>query len=128
MATALADDILFTTEEQAWLTGHPVLKIAPDPDFPPLEFFDEQGRYQGLVADYMSLIAERLGVRVEAIRTENWMQSLEKLRSGEADFIGAMAPIDEFRKEFLFSATFFGFYDALITTKDLKGQVRLDTG
>ena len=102
------------------------MRIAPDPDFPPLEFFDEQGRYQGLVADYMRLVAERLGVRLEAIRTDNWSLSIDALRSGEADLIGAMAPIDEFRKEFLFSASYFGFYDAIITNEGVKGQVRLE--
>ena len=103
VVSALTDDLLLTVEEQAWLAEHPTLRIAPDPDFPPLEFFDEQGRYQGLVADYMHLVAERLGIRLEAIRTDNWTQSLDTLRSGEADLIGAMTPIEEFRKEFLFS-------------------------
>jgi len=29
--------------EKAWLNEHPTIRMAPDPDFPPLEFFDEAG-------------------------------------------------------------------------------------
>jgi len=126
MVSAFADELLLSAEEKAWLSEHPTLRIAPDPDFPPLEFFDEQGRYQGLVADYMHLVVERLGVSLEVARTDNWMQSIKALRNGEVDFIGAMAPIDEFRKEFLFGTTYFGFYDALITNEGARGQVRLE--
>ena len=110
---ARAQALDLTEAEQTWLIEHPTLRIAPDPDFPPLEFFDEQGRYQGLVADYMRLVAERLGVHLEAIRTDNWSQSIDALRSGEADLMGALAPIDEVRKEFLFGATYYGFSDAM---------------
>jgi two-component system sensor histidine kinase EvgS len=43
-----ATTIDLTAAERKWLEDHPVLRVAPDPDDPPLEFFDKQGRYQGL--------------------------------------------------------------------------------
>ena len=51
--------LLLTPEEQAWLREHPVLRIAPDPDYPPLESFDEQGNYQGVAADFFRLIVDK---------------------------------------------------------------------
>ena len=45
---ALADDLDFTAEEQAWLDGHPVVRVGPAPDFPPVEFFDESGTFLGM--------------------------------------------------------------------------------
>jgi hypothetical protein len=46
-------DIL-TGEERAWLTAHDgKIRLAPTPHWAPIEFFDENGRYQGMVADYI---------------------------------------------------------------------------
>jgi PAS domain S-box-containing protein len=112
-------------DEASWLADHPVLRIAPNPDFVPIEFFDEQGRYQGLAADFINLAAERLGVQLEAIQKENWTQALDAVRIGEADLI-VNSPTDDFRKEFLFTEPFFGFHNAIITRGEIKGLVRLE--
>ena len=42
--------------EQAWLAEHPVVLLTPDADFPPIEFFDEQGQYRGIAADYAAIV------------------------------------------------------------------------
>jgi ABC-type amino acid transport substrate-binding protein len=112
--------------EQNWLSEHKILRIAPDPDFPPMEFFDEEGRYQGFVADYMRLVAERLGVRLEVIRKDNWTQVIEALRSGEVDLIGANVPDDESRQKFLFTEPYFGYSHVIVSHEGIKGQVRLE--
>ncbi|MCP6657954.1 hypothetical protein NL521_28890, partial [Klebsiella pneumoniae] len=31
--------VSLTPEERAWLNAHPVIKLAPDPDFKPIEYF-----------------------------------------------------------------------------------------
>jgi PAS domain S-box-containing protein len=53
-------------QEQAWLAEHPVVLLAPDADFPPIEFFDEQGQYRGIAADYAALVEQRLESRLPA--------------------------------------------------------------
>jgi diguanylate cyclase (GGDEF)-like protein/PAS domain S-box-containing protein len=121
-----ASELRLSSKETAWLAQHPVLRIAPDPNFPPLEFFDNDGRYQGLVADYMRLIAERLGVELEVVRRETWSDAIDALRTGEADLIGANVPTDAFRKEFLFTESYLGFYDVIVTHQGIAGSVRLD--
>ncbi len=115
-----------TKEEKAWIKEHPLLRVAPDPDYPPIEFFDDKGRYQGLAADYMRLVADRLGIRLEAVQKKNWTEAMGALRSGEVDFIAANTPIDEFKREFLFTDTYFEFYDAIITHDGIKGELRLE--
>ncbi len=53
-------------QEQAWLAEHPVVLLAPDADFPPIEFFDEQGQYRGIAADYAALVEQRLESKLPA--------------------------------------------------------------
>ena len=38
------NDIL-TAEERQWLDDHPVIRLAPTPDYRPGEWFDDQGNY-----------------------------------------------------------------------------------
>ena len=120
-----AESIDLSPDEASWRADHPVLRIAPDPGFAPLEFFDDQGRYQGLWADFLNLAAKRLGVRLEAIQKKDFPAAIEALRSGEVDLI-VNSPTEEFRKDFLFTDTFFGFPGAIITHDGIQGQIRLE--
>ena len=60
--TATADALTLTDEERSWLAAHPDLRLGVDASWPPFEFRDPQGRYQGLAADYIALLEQRLGV------------------------------------------------------------------
>jgi ABC-type amino acid transport substrate-binding protein len=64
---AVADDLDrngwradLTDEERSWLAAHPQLRLGVDASWPPFEFRDQEGRYQGLAADYIALIRRRL--------------------------------------------------------------------
>jgi two-component system, cell cycle sensor histidine kinase and response regulator CckA len=63
-----------SAEEIAWLNAHPVIRFSSDPDEPPLEFTDSQGRYIGMGAEYLQLLAVRLGVRFERVATNSWLK------------------------------------------------------
>lgn len=42
--------------ERAWLAAHPHIRVASDPDYPPVEFFDDQGLYRGTAAETLMLL------------------------------------------------------------------------
>ena len=117
--------VALTAVERQWLKNHPVIRVAPDPDYAPIEFFDIHGRYQGLAADFMGLVAKRVGFQMEALKKENWTAVIEALRSGEVDFIAANSATDEFLKEFIYSDTYFQFYDVIITNSNVGGNIKL---
>ena len=56
--TATSNEFLNTLSEQerAWLRDHPVISVAQDPSWPPIEFTDERGTPSGMTADYLSLV------------------------------------------------------------------------
>ena len=37
--------VVLTDVERQWLKAHPVITLAPDPDFKPIESFDKNGNY-----------------------------------------------------------------------------------
>jgi len=48
--SGILSDITLTDREVSWLKGHPVIRVAPDPDFPPVDFFDQNEIYKGIAA------------------------------------------------------------------------------
>jgi PAS domain S-box-containing protein len=89
-ARADADAVVgLTAAERAWLDDHPHLVIAPSPDFPPIEFFDNSGRYQGITSDYMRILERRLGIRFRIKHLDSWQEIVQRTAKGEVDIWGA---------------------------------------
>jgi len=89
--------------EQAWLSSHPVIRIGGESDWPPFDFIGEDGLYQGLTADYLQLLSERLGVKFEIVADQRWSLTLEMLKNKELDAIGAIVKNSEREQFALFS-------------------------
>lgn len=89
-----------TPAERAWLDRHGPLRYAPDPAFPPFEYFRDNGQVDGLTPELLNLVAQRLGTRVETLRYPTWSDVLDAIRRGEADLLGTVTRTPE-REEFL---------------------------
>lgn len=112
-----AESFYLTESEESWLQEHPVIRIVPDPFFPPIEFFDKKGQYRGITSDYLKLLEEILPVEFEIIEVENWSESLRKARNRKADMFGAAA-ITQQRSEYMNFSLPYIEYEAVILTND----------
>ena len=79
--------LLFSEQESQWLNDHPIIRFAGDPNWLPYEAFDPYGNYIGIVADHLKIIEQKLGIKVEIIRTKTWRESVEKVKLGEIDIL-----------------------------------------
>ena len=77
--------IELTQEEQAFIQAHPVIRLGVDPNFVPYEFFDTDGVYKGIAADYIALICERTGLTMQVQEGLTWTEAYEKAVRGELD-------------------------------------------
>jgi len=107
--------VILTAEEKAWLKAHPVIRLAPDPDFPPTEFLDANGDYRGLAADYVALLQKRLGIRFQIVKPGNWAEVLKKARQKEVDVIAAVTKTPERSEYLLFSKPYLEFPAVIVT-------------
>jgi PAS domain S-box-containing protein len=81
-------DIL-TPEERTWLNQHPGIKLAPDPSYPPFEYFDEKGIYKGIIADTIHIIENQLNYKFTIVRYDTWDDTLTAVKNREVDGITA---------------------------------------
>ncbi len=120
-----------TMEERAWLAANPVIVTAPDPAWPPVEYFDELGNYSGMSSDYLKLLEEKLGVSFEVQRMKDWESVLEGMRSRSLDMTTAAVKTEDREVYMSFTEPYLqlpaviiverGFTGAL-TMEDLKGK------
>lgn len=93
--------LVLTPEEKAWLDSHREIRIGVTPDWPPFEFIDAEGKYQGLAADLLRLVADELNLTITMVSTRDpWDQVMERFRKGEIDLLPSIF-VDEERKSFV---------------------------
>ncbi|NPV87692.1 MAG: PAS domain-containing protein [Anaerolineae bacterium] len=123
--SGIARDIL-TAEERAWLNSRPVVRLAPDPNFPPLEFFDQSGMYRGMIADYFRLIEERMDYRFEFVRLETWDEVLQQAKERQIDGITAAQITPERQQYLLFTQPIVDIPNVIIVRDNMPGNYRLE--
>ncbi|KKK87211.1 hypothetical protein LCGC14_2755510, partial [marine sediment metagenome] len=84
-ATKDQEKIKLTEAEQKWLDAHPVIRLAPDIAWPPVEWVDENGQYSGLASDYVRLIEGKLGVQFEIEKEKSWTEVVQAVKNHELD-------------------------------------------
>jgi diguanylate cyclase (GGDEF)-like protein len=118
-AGAAAAAIEWTGEERAWLETKGTLRYCVDPDWPPLEEIDAQGRHVGMAADFLALMARRGGLDLRLLPTANWSESLERVRRGDCDLVSLANATPE-REAFLeFTAPYLELPIVVVTRADV---------
>lgn len=80
--------------EQRYIDQNAKVKICIHPDWYPFESY-WQGRYQGMVADYIQLIMGNIGLNYEIVPSTSWQQSLKYIQNGRCELLsGAMQTIE----------------------------------
>ncbi|MCU7837046.1 MAG: transporter substrate-binding domain-containing protein [gamma proteobacterium symbiont of Taylorina sp.] len=124
--------VILTDEEKAWLQEHQIITSAPDPNWAPVEFFDENGKYSGMTADYIEILQKRLGVKFHLIRLDSWDDILKKASAGEIDMLTAAAVTPNRKKNLLFTEPYLKLRSVIVvnnketdnlTMEDLNGKV-----
>lgn len=120
------ETVPLTAEERQWLAEHPTIRLAPDPDFPPVEFFDGEGIYRGLAADYLALLEQKLGVRFTVVPLRDWGEVLEKARSREVDMFGAAAETPQRAEYMRFTRPYLEFPAVIIANESVTAALDLE--
>jgi diguanylate cyclase (GGDEF)-like protein/PAS domain S-box-containing protein len=68
--------IEFTPVEQAYIAQSSGIKMCVDPDWAPFERINPQGKHEGIAADLVQLVAQRVGLQIELLPVKDWEESL----------------------------------------------------
>ena len=112
--------IPLTPEEIHFIENHPVIHLAVDPHFYPYEFFDSDGNYKGITADYLDLISNKTGLKFEFPEGLTWESAYEKAVLGELDGLSCVLKTKSRESYFLFSDPYFDTYRVIFVNNENK--------
>ena len=78
-----------TGGEKAWLASNTNITFCANPDWMPLEKIGQSGKHEGMVADYLNLMANQIGIGLTLVQTESTAQSLESAQNRRCDIMSA---------------------------------------
>ncbi|MFO6423374.1 transporter substrate-binding domain-containing protein [Motilimonas sp. KMU-193] len=116
---SVANDLVLTAEEEAFLTEHPVIRVSNETDWPPLDFLDK-GEPAGYSIDYLNLIADKIGVKFSYVNGYSWFQLLEQAKAKELDLMHSIAKIPEREKFLIFSTPYFEMHNVIVSNQQNK--------
>lgn len=68
--------IEFTPEEKTYITQAGAIRMCVDPDWAPFERINPQGQHEGIAADLVQIVAQRVGLKLELLAVKDWEESL----------------------------------------------------
>ncbi len=79
--------VAFTPEEQAYIQQSAGIKMCVDPDWAPFERITPEGVHEGIAADLVQLVAQRVGLRIEVHPVKSWDDSLAASKAGRCQIM-----------------------------------------
>ena len=93
--------VSLSSEDRSWLAHHQPIRLGLyKGGWAPFDLMDRTGRHQGISADYLALVTQRLGIMVEPIVYPDWHSVLEAAKRHEIDLMVSVGQTPE-RENFL---------------------------
>lgn len=110
----------FTDQEKAWLKQHHTVRARVG-QAPPLHFYD--GKYYGISVDYLNLIAERAGFKVQYMTDISWTNALDHINKHEVIDLLLTAKVTQERKSIMAFTEDYLFIPWVIFTRKDSGPL-----
>ena len=115
-----------TAEERSWLREHPIVRMGGEPDWPPFDFVGGDGTHQGLTADYLELLSQRLGIKFEMVAENPWPVTLAMLKNKQLDAISAISRTPKREQFALFTQPYSDFSTVIFTRREYPANSMAD--
>ena len=95
------------SEDRQWLGQREKLRVGISiADYEPIDITSDQNRYQGISADYLSLIGSRLNIPITVVGFARRADAISALRSGRIDILSSANGFERGIGELSFSADY----------------------
>lgn len=96
-------EIGLSAEEKAWIDTSPPIRVHNETNWPPFNFAID-GKPRGYSIDYMNLLAERAGLKIEYVTGPTWGEFLEMMKAGTLDVMLNIVKTPDRQKYLLYTS------------------------
>jgi len=107
ISSLFASEVELSQQEKLFLSQKGVIAMCVSSNFMPYEDIVD-GRYVGMMADYMAVVSKNIGIPFKLIPTIDWDETTEKAKQGVCDIIPFIIDTPERRKHFNFTKPYIG--------------------
>ena len=111
-------------EEKKWIKSHPIIKFTGDPDWLPFEAFDINGKYIGVVSEYLDILEKSTRLKFNRIVTSSWAESVALSENKDVDMLSASIGLD--RKNVIFTKPYIKNDIVIIMNKNYDYVLNLE--
>ncbi|VAW47822.1 Virulence sensor protein bvgS precursor [hydrothermal vent metagenome] len=110
--------VVLTPQEQQWMKSFGAVNVASELDWPPFDFIDDSKAPVGLSLDYLTLIAQKTGLKLN-VTADSWPKNLSDLEYKKADLLPAAVKNKDRERYAIFSDPYFKAKDYFFIRDDL---------
>jgi ABC-type amino acid transport substrate-binding protein len=100
LTSLFSQDIVLNENEQSYLKTKQVITMCVDPDWEPFEKINRNGIHEGISADIIKLISDRLNIKIKLLHTKTWDESIAFSKEKKCDILSFLNETEK-RKEWL---------------------------
>ena len=112
---------LFTQEELQWIKNNPTIKVGVDANWPPFEYINEKGEYQGIASEYLEIISKYTGLKFE-INASDWYSVISNIKDKKLDMLACVAKTSDRENYLNYVSPYLTIDVVVIAKKELKIQ------
>ena len=115
----------WTQEEQNYLAKHPVIRAHNESNWPPFNY-NSNGTPEGYSIEYINLLAEKIGVKIEYVSGHTWGEFIRMLSTDKLDIMLNISITEERKKSMAFSEPFLHAKNAIYTNVKRQAYYTLE--
>lgn len=109
--------VSLSIKEKNWLQAHPLLRVHNEKDWAPVNFY-EYGTPRGYSIDFMNLLADKLGVRVEYVTGPSWNEFMGMIQDKKLDVMLNIVKTEDRQKYLIFTPPYLQNPVSIISSVD----------
>jgi diguanylate cyclase (GGDEF)-like protein len=113
-----AAEVVLSAAEQAFIRDAEPVTMCVDPDWAPFERLNEQDKYEGIAAELLQRVAERVGLRLQPVQARTWDESLQASKEGRCRIMSFLNQTPDREKWLIFTEPLFSDPNVIVTREE----------
>lgn len=117
-------ELLLAPHEIEWLNENKNnIRFAPDPNWMPVDYVDSEGIHQGIVAEMVKIIENKLDISFNLVYFDAWADGLHGMQNNEVDFMGSVQRTGERERYLNFTDPFITMPIVILVRKNYSEDI-----